>query len=239
MPLLHVERIAKSFGGIQALRGCTFDVEQGSVTGLIGPNGSGKTTMFNVITGYTHPESGLVQYHDASIQGQSPRTIFERGLGRTFQAPRIFGRLSLVENLKVPTRQGTSHEPSRHRSTEWAEEWLTFVGLAQHRQTMAGALSYGQRKLLEFAMVLAAEPDLVLLDEPAGGVNPSMIETMAHLIKETNGRGVTFLVVEHNMGFVMSLCHHVVVMHQGQVIADGSPDAIQSNPAVLDAYLGD
>lgn len=238
MPLLEVNGIVKSYGGIQALRTCTFTVEPGTVTGLIGPNGSGKTTMFNVITGYEKPDGGAVQYQGTVISGKSPLDVFALGIGRTFQAPRTFARLSLVENLKIPVIN-TASEDSRAKSTEWALSWLEFVGLERHSGALAGSLSYGQRKLLEFAMVAAAEPAMMLLDEPAGGVNPAMIETMARLITEMNGRGVAFLVVEHNMGFVMNLCHHVVVMHHGQVIASGEPAMIQQNPVVVDAYLGD
>ncbi|MCY0877522.1 MAG: ABC transporter ATP-binding protein [Firmicutes bacterium] len=235
MPLLAVKGVSKAFGGIQALNSCSFSVDQGTVTGLIGPNGSGKTTVFNVITGYERPDAGEVLYQDQAIHGQSPRAVFQRGIGRTFQSPRIFPRLTLIENLKIPVRaSGGPQTPE-----DDVNRWLEFVGLDRYGTAQAGSLSYGQRKLLEFAMMLAANPQLVLLDEPAGGVNPAMMETMARLITEMNRRGVTFLIVEHNMGFVMSLCQHVVVMHRGQVIASGPPAVVQEDQAVLDAYLGD
>jgi ABC-type branched-subunit amino acid transport system ATPase component len=235
MALLEAQDVSKAFGGIQALNRCSFSVDAGTVTGLIGPNGSGKTTMFNVITGYERPDAGTVLYQNQPIHGQSPRGVFQRGIGRTFQSPRVFPRLTLVENLKIPARAGVeSGSPG-----DEVNRWLEFVGLQDYGTELAGSLSYGQRKLLEFAMMLAAHPTLVLLDEPAGGVNPAMMETMARLVREMNERGVTFLIVEHNMGFVMSLCHHVVVMHRGQVIASGPPALVQEDQAVLAAYLGD
>ncbi len=243
MSLLEAQNISKSFGGIQALNLCSVSVDEGSITGLIGPNGSGKTTLFNVMTGYETIDSGSVSFAGQLITNTSPDKVFRRGVGRTFQLTRVFARLTVLENMHVAAQRTTlsgllgrwssGHEHKR------ALELLDFVGLTERKDLLAGNLSYGQRKLLEFAFVLIAEPRVILLDEPAGGVNPTMINYLADRIRTLNQRGVTFLVVEHNMEFVMSLCSKVMVMHRGTRIAEGSPAEVRSNPAVLEAYLGD
>lgn len=243
MSLLEAQNISKAFGGIRALDVCSISVEEGSITGLIGPNGSGKTTMFNVITGYETIDSGLVSFQGRPITNHAPDKVFRRGIGRTFQLTRVFSRLTVLENMHVAAQRTTlagllgrwssGHEHKR------ALEMLDFVGLTKHKDLLAGNLSYGQKKLLEFAFVLIAEPRVILLDEPAGGVNPTMINYLADRIRTLNGRGVTFLVVEHNMEFVMSLCDKVMVMHRGTRIAEGTPAEVRANPAVLEAYLGD
>jgi ABC-type branched-subunit amino acid transport system ATPase component len=241
--LLEAENISKAFGGIQALDLCSISVEEGSITGLIGPNGSGKTTLFNVMTGYEKVDSGRVTFQGRAITNSSPDTIFRRGIGRTFQLTRVFPRMTVLENMHVAAqrqslagllgRWSSGHEHKR------ALELLDFVGLSERKDLLAGNLSYGQKKLLEFAFILIAEPRVILLDEPAGGVNPTMINYLAERIRTLNARGVTFLVVEHNMEFVMSLCDKVMVMHRGSRIAEGTPAEVRTNPAVLEAYLGD
>jgi ABC-type branched-subunit amino acid transport system ATPase component len=223
MSLLEVQDISKAFGGIQALDTCSINVEQGSITGLIGPNGSGKTTLFNVMTGYERVDSGQVRFHGMTVTNMPPDKVFRLGIGRTFQLTRIFPRLTVLENMQQ----------------ERALELLDFVNLSQLKDMLAGNLSYGQKKLLEFAFVLIAEPQVILLDEPAGGINPTMINYLAERIRSLNQRGVTFLVVEHNMEFVMDLCERVMVMHRGAKIAEGVPGEVRANPAVLEAYLGD
>lgn len=243
MSMLEVEGARKAFGGIQALDGCGIRVEQGEIAGLIGPNGSGKTTLFNVITGYARADAGNVRFRDRNLTGAKPDKIFRQGIARTFQLTRIFPRLTVLENMHIAVqrrgmrglfgRWSSSHEQGR------ALELLEFVGLAQLMSLPAGNLSYGQKKLLEFASTLIAEPDVLLLDEPAGGVNPTMIGYLADRIRALNKQGVTFLVVEHNMEFVMSLCSRVTVMHRGTTIAEGAPDVIRKDPVVLEAYLGD
>jgi neutral amino acid transport system ATP-binding protein len=229
---LRTEGIAKAFGGVQALDGCTLTVPAGSITGLIGPNGSGKTTLFNVVTGYERPDAGQVYLGGQRITGASARRVFGLGLGRTFQLTRIFPRLTLLENLLVAT--------GRHRGAglSRARELLEFTGIAQHAGELAGTLSYGQRKLLELATVLAAEPAVILLDEPAGGVNPTLIQHLAARIRDLNSQGITFLIVEHNMEFVLGLCHQVAVLDYGTVVVAGPPGQVASDPRVLDAYLG-
>ncbi len=240
--MLTVETITKSFGGIKAVDACTMGVERGSITGLIGPNGSGKTTLFNLITGFYPPDSGSIRFGEKPIHGLTPSRICHRGIGRTFQITRLFWKMTVLENMIVPVRQVGlrtlfSQGVKKHEEAR-AMELLDRVGLASFRDEEARKLSFGQQKLLELAAVLMAEPDLILLDEPAGGVNPVMIEKIMRLVEELNCQGKTFLVVEHNMRLVMDLCQHIVVLDHGQKIAEGKPSAIQNNPLVLEAYLG-
>jgi neutral amino acid transport system ATP-binding protein len=240
--ILEAHNVSKAFGGIQALNMCSITVEQGKITGLIGPNGSGKTTLFNVITGYERVDTGEVQFNGRRITNSSPDKVFAMGIGRTFQLTRIFPRLTVLENMHVAaqrndfkgliSRWSSTHEQRR------AIELLDFVGITRLKNVPAANLSYGQKKLLEFAFILIAEPKVILLDEPAGGVNPTMINHIADRVRALNKQGVTFLVVEHNMEFVMKLCDTVNVMHRGTKIAEGPPEEVRENPAVLDAYLG-
>jgi ABC-type branched-subunit amino acid transport system ATPase component len=240
--MLQVENISKSFGGIRAVDGCSMAVERGSITGLIGPNGSGKTTLFNLITGFYPPDVGQIRFDDRPIHGLLPSRICHRGIGRTFQMTRLFWKMTVLENMIVPVRQvGWKTLFSRGVKTheeERALELLETVGLADYRNEEARRLSFGQQKLLEFAAVLMAEPELILLDEPAGGVNPVMIEKTMGFVEGLNRRGKTFLVVEHNMRLVMDLCQYVVVLDHGQKIGEGVPSQIQNDPIVLEAYLG-
>ncbi|HEX8994487.1 MAG TPA: ABC transporter ATP-binding protein [Ktedonobacterales bacterium] len=244
MTLLQATDVSKAFGGIQALNACSISVDKGSITGLIGPNGSGKTTLFNVMTGYERADAGTVSFNGADISRLGPDRIFGLGIGRTFQLTRIFPRLTVTENMHVAIKRkgglgsllgswSASHEHSR------ALQLLQFVGLTHLKDAPAGSLSYGQRKLLELAFILVAEPQMILLDEPAGGINPTLIGQLADRIRELNRQGVTFLIVEHNMEFVMGLCDKVMVMHRGAKLAEGAPAAVRANPAVLEAYLGD
>ena len=242
MSLLEIANLGKRFGGVVAVDNCSLSVATGSITGLIGPNGSGKTTVFNLVTGFIPRDRGDVVFKAQSIAGLPPDQIYGLGIGRTFQLARIFPRLTTLENMLVPVRRAGwrallsqrqwSHEQDR------AMEMLESMDISQVAGTLGGALSYGQRKLLELAAVMMARPELVLLDEPAGGVNPVVLGRIADHIRQLNGQGVTFLLVEHNMGFVMKLCDEVVVLHQGRVIASGNPRDVRANPAVLDAYLG-
>jgi ABC-type branched-subunit amino acid transport system ATPase component len=242
--LLDVTGISKSFGGVKALSACHLEVREGEINGLIGPNGSGKTTLFNVITGYERVQQGQVSFRGTDITNAPPDRVFGLGIGRTFQLTRLFSRLSVLENMLVATqrqegwlrslvrRAGSASEKRR------AMELLDFVGIGGLAAEPAGSLSYGQRKLLELASLLVADPSVLLLDEPAGGVNPTLIGHLADRIAELNKAGKTFLVVEHNMEFVMGLCHRVTVLSQGSTLVSGTPDEVRSNPAVLDAYLG-
>ena len=242
--LLRAEGVAKAFGGVQALQDCTVEVEQGTIAGLIGPNGSGKTTLFNIMTGYERVDSGDVYLGDKKITNRPPQRVFALGIGRTFQLTRIFPRLTVLENMLIAAQHGGGRarnplaRAGGNAERRRAIELLEFTGIAGHAAALADTLSYGQRKLLELSYVLVADPAIVLLDEPAGGVNPSLIQHLAGRIRELNAAGKTFLIVEHNMDFVMSLCGHITVLDYGTVVASGPPAIIRSDPRVLDAYLG-
>jgi ABC-type branched-subunit amino acid transport system ATPase component len=242
--LLEIDNVEKSFGGLQALAGATFAVEQGAIAGLIGPNGSGKTTLFNVMTGYARADVGDIRFRGNSIAGEGPDRVFALGIGRTFQLTRIFARLTVLENMLVATQRHEGWWRSVFRAAgsaserERAFELLEFVGIADLSGLPAGNLSYGQRKLLELAYVLVADPDVILLDEPAGGVNPSLINHIADRLRDVNKAGKTLIIVEHDMQFVMGLCGVITVLDHGCVLTTGTPDEVRSNPAVLDAYLG-
>lgn len=240
--ILEVQGITKRFGGLQALDGCSFEVEEGSITGLIGPNGSGKTTLFNTVTGYIRPDAGEVRLEGRPIHAMSPDQIFAAGIGRTFQQVRVFPRLSVIENIHVAfSGKGWRHalrRASHSGEHDRAMRILQYVDLAKLKDVPAGSLSFGQKKLLEFATLLIANPKVLMLDEPAGGINPTMVQRIGSYIRDLNGRGITFLVVEHNMEFVMGLCQKIVVMGRGRVIAQGGPSEVRKNPEVLEAYLG-
>ena len=240
--IVEVEGIDKSYGGIKALNGCSLSFAAGSVNGLIGPNGSGKTTLFNIMTGYERADRGAVRLRGRDITNTTPDKIFRMGVGRSFQLTRIFPRLSVIENVHVASqRRGLAAQLKRwtsHDERQAVREILDFVGLAHLMYEPAGSLSYGQQKLLEFAFGIVAHPEVMLLDEPASGVNPALLRHLAGRIRALNDQGVTFVIVEHDMEFVMGLADHVVVMHQGAQLASGQPAQVRANPDVLEAYLG-
>ena len=239
--LLDVTNAAKSFGGVHAVDDCSLAVQANTITALIGPNGSGKTTLFNLITGYLRPDRGRVHFAGHDVTGMNAGSLYRRGLSRTFQQARVFPHLTAQENLVVAggynwrqllTRRVGSAD--RKRAGQLLEEF----NLAPVADLLAAELSYGQRKLLEFAAVLMSDPGLVLLDEPTAGVNPVMIDTMERHVRQRHSAGITFLIVEHDMNFVMRLCDPVIVLDQGRPIFSGHPAEVQANPLVLDAYLG-
>lgn len=243
MALLEIIDLDKSFGGIHAVDDCTFSVEQGTITALIGPNGAGKTTVFNLITGLLKPDGGRILFEGKEIDGLQPHQITRRGISRTFQITRDLQEMTVVENMVVQSPISGFAEffkgGIQHHERERAMELLDFVGLTHLAHEKSKNLSYGQKKLLEFASVLMSEPTLIMLDEPAGGVNPALLDTIVERIELLNREGLTFLIVEHNMDLVMNLSDPIVVMAYGTVLAKGSPQAIQNNQAVLEAYLGD
>ena len=239
--LLAVHDLTKVFGGVRALDGASLSVKEGTVTALIGPNGSGKTTLFNIITGYLKADAGRVEFAGRDVTGSDPGRLYRQGLSRTFQQARIFPQLTVQENLVVAGGYGwrklfTSRvgRADRERAASLLEEFR----LVRISDLFASELSYGQRKLLEFAAVLMSEPRLVLLDEPTAGVNSVLIETMERHVRERNAAGITFLIVEHDMTFVMRLCDPVIVLDAGKPIFTGEPSVVQNNALVLDAYLG-
>jgi ABC-type branched-subunit amino acid transport system ATPase component len=239
--LLSVHDVTKIFGGVRAVDGASLSVQEGTVTALIGPNGSGKTTLFNIITGYLKADGGRVEFDGRDVTGSHPGRLYRQGLSRTFQQARIFPQLTVLENLVVAGGYGwgqlfTSRVGRKDRAR--ASSLLEEFRLTDISDLLASELSYGQRKLLEFAAVLMSAPRLVLLDEPTAGVNPVLIETMERHIRERNAAGITFLIVEHDMTFVMRLCDPVIVLDAGKPIFAGEPSVVQNNPLVLDAYLG-
>jgi ABC-type branched-subunit amino acid transport system ATPase component len=239
---LETAELTKSFGGVTAVDGATVTFQHGKVNALIGPNGSGKTTFFNCVTGMIRPDSGRVMYRGHNLTGKPPHRIARAGIGRSFQLCRTFARMTALDNLLVAVRAGNLKAQltsSRNREEiDRARGWLRRVGLDHLEGVEARNLSWGQQKLLELAGVLMGEPDTILLDEPAGGVNPALIDRIGALVRELNAEGRTFVIVEHNMDMVMSISDHVVVFDRGRPIAAGPPAEIRSDARVLEAYLG-
>jgi branched-chain amino acid transport system ATP-binding protein len=243
--VLQVHNIRKSFGGITAVDGVSFDVEEGEILGLIGPNGCGKSTLFNCILGQLTPSDGEVKVDGRVVTGLRPSELNRLGVSRTFQLLQVFPKLSVRENLILA---GQEHQgsmmsrlfgPSDAGQTEAADRMIAFFGLGHLAAEPAGGLSYGQQKLLDAAMAFMGGPRLVLLDEPAGGVNLTMLADLKQRLAAINReKRATFVVIEHNMEFVMSLCSRVMVMAEGKVLAMGKPAEVRANPAVIEAYLG-
>ena len=249
-PLLKVSDLKKAYGAIQAVGGVSFEVYPGEIFGVIGPNGSGKTTMFNSVLGQIEPDAGRIELNGRDITGKSPMQLNQLGVGRTFQTLQVFGKMSVRDNLLVAAQE--------HEGSIWsrmfapgdsglgakADALIEQFRIGHVAEKKAGELSYGQQKLVDIAMAFMSEPDLVLLDEPCAGVNPSLVGGISTLLKELNKtrssgeKASSFVVIEHNMDFVMDLCHRILVMVEGRVLAIGTPAEIRGNKAVLDAYLG-
>lgn len=243
MAILEVRDVVKTYGGITAVNHASFDVEEGTITALIGPNGAGKTTAFDTICGVVIPDNGTITFDGSEVTGQMSHVIAKQGLGRTFQITRELGDMTVLENMVVSTVPNSLSSLLGGRMAgkerDKAMTLLEFVGIEHLADEPAKRLSYGQRKLLEFASVLMSEPRIILLDEPAGGVNPALLERIMDRIEEINRQGTTFLIVEHNMDVVMRLSHSVIVMAHGQVVLQDTPEAVREDQRVLDAYLGD
>ena len=243
--VLEVRDLTKSFGGIRAVDGVSFSVQEGEILGLIGPNGSGKSTLFNCILGQLAPSSGEVRLDGRAVTGMRPCDLNKLGMGRTFQLLQVFSQLSVRENLILAAQEHAGGMWSRLFGPRdaglgaAADRMVEFFRLRALAEEKAGALSYGQQKLLDVAMAFMAGPRLVLLDEPAGGVNLTMLADLRERLKTINeSQRSTFVVIEHNMEFVMSLCTRILVLAEGRIIAEGTPEEIRNNPTVIDAYLG-
>jgi branched-chain amino acid transport system ATP-binding protein len=230
--ILEVNAVTKRFGGVVAVNRCSLALAPGRIYGLIGPNGSGKTTLFNCITGLEPRDAGEIHFKGERIDGLKPHQVARRGIGRTFQIIRVFPELTAMENLLVVTRAPL--EAARRR----AEELLRFVTLDRLQNEYAGNLSYGQQKLLEFVRVLMTDPELILLDEPAAGVNRTLLNELLAAIARLRDEGKTILIVEHDMKVVMGLCETVFVLDYGEKIAEGPPGVIQTDERVIEAYFG-
>jgi branched-chain amino acid transport system ATP-binding protein len=249
---LRVENLQKRFGGITAVDGASFEVEEGSLTGLIGPNGAGKSTTFNCITGVHAPDGGTVTFEGEDVTGRSPPEIANRGLVRTFQIARELEEMTVLENMMLAPRgqrgerllnavtpglrDDVIEQETDLREAVW--ETLEFFEIDHLAEEYAGNLSGGQRKLLELARALMVDPTMLLLDEPFAGVNPTLEEKLLDRIHDLAEQGYTFLLVEHDMDLIMEHCEHVIVMHQGRVLAEGTPEAVTSDERVVEAYLG-
>ncbi len=249
-PLLSANGLSKSFGGIKAVENASLEVAPGSITGLIGPNGAGKTTLFNLLSNFLNPDQGKVVFDGAPIQHLQSHQIAQQGLVRTFQVARVLSKLSVLENMLLAAQHQTGEKvwnvwlkPGRVRAEERQQREraiaiLESVGLSHMTHEYAGALSGGQRKLLEIARALMVRPKLILLDEPAAGVNPTLINQICEHIVRWNQEGISFLIIEHNMDVIMSLCDRVWVLAEGRNLASGTPAEVQRNIQVLEAYLG-
>lgn len=248
--VLEVNKVSKQFGGIHALTDVSFEVHKGEVLGLIGPNGAGKTTMFNVITSMFPPTSGEIHFHKDKLTGMKPFEITKKGICRTFQNIRLFGELSTLENVTIGqhcrTNAGVWSSVFKTRSQRAEEEkikanardLLKLVNLDLYEDTTAENLAYGQQRRLEIARALASNPTLLLLDEPAAGMNEKETNDLFDLIKKIQSIGVTVLLIEHDMPLVMRVCDRIVVLNFGKKIAEGTPSEIQNNQEVIEAYLG-
>ena len=232
--LLEARDLRMAFGGVQALGGMSFEVAQGAAVGLLGQNGSGKTTLVNVLTGQLRPQAGTVRFRGADMIGRSPEEFSKSGIGRVFQSVQVFPRLTLLENLAAVQVGQLGH---RGHNEESARQILVRIGLSTYENEWAQDISYGEQRLLEIGMALAAGWDLIFLDEPTAGLNPMMVDRVVELLREVNRSGVSLVIIEHQTDVVFGLCEFVWVMDQGELLAKGSPHEIQADERVLESYL--
>ncbi len=242
--LIEVRNVSKAFGGVVANDSISIEVPEGQITGLIGPNGSGKTTLFNSVVGYHPIDSGSIKFKDKEISKLRVQQIARLGMLRTFQQTRIYGNMNCIDNMliSVPHRKATFFDmfkPYPNELRDKAEDLLEFVGLYEKRKLASGDLSFGQQKLLEFAMALMNEPEVLLLDEPTAGINPTLINGLIDRLKLANTEfGITLFIIEHNMRVIMNMADNIYCLAHGELLASGTPDQIQNDQSVIDAYLG-
>jgi branched-chain amino acid transport system ATP-binding protein len=233
--ILQSKAVTKKFGGLIAIDKVTFEIEKGEILGLIGPNGAGKTTLFNTITGFLTPEEGSIQFDGKEMVGLKPFDICDLGIARTFQIVKPFGKMTVLQNAMVGALSRTNHT---RIAREMALEKLQFVGLYEKRHVLASALTISQRKRLEIVRALCTAPQLILLDEVMGGLNPAEVGEILQLIEKMRGLGNTLFIIEHIMAAIMSICDRIIVLHHGQKITEGTPQEVGSDPKVIKAYLG-
>ena len=241
MYALEVMRVWKTFGGLVAVKDVSFKVAEGELLGIIGPNGAGKTTLYNVITGFYKPDRGRILFYGEDITGKPPHELAKKGLVRTFQLVKPFLGMTVLDNVLVSIymRHGIVRGIDEREAVEEAREKLEFVGLLHRENVLAEALPHGEKKRLEIARALAVNPKLLLLDEPVGGLTPTEIDEIVELIRRIHEGGITVIVIEHNMRMVMNLCRRIIVLNFGEILAEGTPEEIASNPEVIKAYLGE
>jgi branched-chain amino acid transport system ATP-binding protein len=235
---LEIQNVFKSFGGIQALKNVSLKLAGSELVGLIGPNGSGKTTLVNTISGIYTPDHGKVVFNGKDISRFTPNKVTERGIGRTFQVTRAFRRMTVMENMLVPALSVLTHKGHREME-ERAREILNFLTIDHLRNDYARSLSGGQQKLLELGQLLMTDPDLLLLDEPFAGVHPKLMDTIFEYINTVHAQGKSFIIISHDMSSIFTLSQRLVVLHYGDVIADGPPDVVKEDLTVIEAYLGE
>lgn len=239
MQILQVEGLTKNFGGLAAVNGVNFQVEEGEILGLIGPNGAGKTTLFNLIAGTYVPNAGKIIFNNEDLSGMKPNVICRKGLARTFQNVKVFPEMNVFQNVFLGALFGTPEQKPWAQAESETKEILDFVGLADRRDTVAGSMTLVNQKRVEVARALATKPKLLLLDELMAGLNPTEVGESMELVKKIHERGITLIMIEHVMKAIMNICKRIIVLHQGEKIAEGTPEEISTSNTVIEVYLGE